>query len=61
MQECWACGYVIEAVPEEDEESEDIEVVCPKCFTRHVYTEDEDGNLIVSEAIRSDGTVIHTH
>lgn len=58
MVKCWVCGYYIRAVPEEEEEAEDVDVVCPRCLTRHIYTEDADGNLIVTQAIRSDGTVI---
>ncbi|MGD2080331.1 MAG: hypothetical protein PVJ36_04270 [Nitrospirota bacterium] len=61
MLDCWVCGYAIEAVPEEEEEAEDIEVVCPKCLTKHIYTEDADGNLVVTQAIRSDGRVITPH
>jgi hypothetical protein len=61
MQKCWQCGYVIKASPEEGDELDDIELVCPKCLTAHIYTEDADGNLVVAEAVRSDGSVIHVH
>jgi hypothetical protein len=61
MQECWSCGYVIKAAPEVGDELEDVELVCPMCLTTHIYTEDADGNLVVSEAVRSDGKVIHVH
>jgi hypothetical protein len=61
MQKCWACGHVIRAAPEveDDRRQEDLEVVCPECLTEHVYTEDADGNLVVTEAVRPDGTVLH--
>jgi hypothetical protein len=61
MQECWQCGYVIKAEPEEGDERDDIELVCPRCLTTHIYSEDADGNLVVAEALRSDGSVIHVH
>jgi hypothetical protein len=61
MQKCWQCGYVIKAEPEVGEEFEEVELVCPKCQTTHIYAEDANGNLVVAEAVRSDGKVIHVH
>jgi hypothetical protein len=52
---------MIKAVPEEEEDAEAVEVVCPKCLTTHFYAEDADGRLVVTEAVRSDGSVIHVH
>lgn len=61
MQKCWQCGYIIRAEPEVGEELEAVELVCPRCQTTHVYSENADGRLIVAEAVRSDGSVIHVH
>ena len=31
---------------------------CPECLTRHVYAEDEDGNMVIIHAIKADNTLL---
>ena len=63
MLNCWACNYVLSGEPDDEldsegEEAPDIIATCPKCLTRHVYVEDEAGNLVVVEAVKANGTIL---
>lgn len=63
MLKCWACGHPMSGLPDEfidpeGEEIPDIVTTCPDCLTRHVYTEDSNGNLYVTQAVKADGSVL---
>lgn len=64
MLTCWACNCVLSGDPDvqmepEGEESPDMMTTCPDCLTQHIYTEDEDGNMVITQAIMIDSTILH--
>jgi hypothetical protein len=63
MFKCWACNSILKDMPDEffdpeGEEEPDIVTTCPECLTRHVYTENSDGNLYITQAVKIDGSVL---
>ncbi|MFC1770122.1 hypothetical protein ACFLZI_03610 [Nitrospirota bacterium] len=61
MPSCWVCKQTLSIVPDfsfdpEDEQGVDIITTCPECLTQHLHSEDEDGNLHITKAIKTDGT-----
>ena len=65
MLRCWTCKSVLTGEPDsqlnpDEEEVFDVVATCPKCLTRHVYVEDEDGNLVIAEAMDTDDRVLHS-
>ena len=61
MLSCWVCKYTLSSEPDfnddpEDEQGVDIMITCPECLTQHIYSEDSDGNLVITQAIKADGT-----
>ncbi len=63
MLGCWACNYVFSSKPDEQinpegEEELDMVATCPECMTRHVYAEDEDGNMVIIHAVKADNTLL---
>lgn len=64
MLKCWTCKTILTGEPDaqpEPEEGEEIDVVatCPNCLTVHIYAEDEDGNMVIAEAIDPDDRILH--
>lgn len=65
MLKCWTCKNVLMGEPDfqpdpEEEESSGLVTTCPKCLTRHFYVEDEDGNMLIAEAMDTDDRVLHS-
>ena len=65
MLKCWTCKNILTGEPDtrpdpEEEEEFDIVATCPECLTRHFYVEDEDGNLVIAEAMDTDERVLHS-
>ena len=65
MLNCWTCKNILTGEPDtqpdtEEEEVLDIVATCPKCLTRHIYAEDEDGNPVIAEAIDTDDRILHS-
>lgn len=64
MLNCWKCKYILTGKPDsqlepEEEEASDVVATCPKCLTRHIYAEDEDGHMVIIEAIDTDDRILH--
>ncbi len=67
MLTCWTCKNILPGEPDiqpypivGDEEEFDLVATCPECLTRHIYVEDESGNLIIIEAMDTNDRVLHS-